>query len=88
VNAGTGEDADPERPADRVIVATAVIAKCEEVEDRGSKIEDTEGTPSLSSILHPPSRILALPLASDGCGTRQAIPQAQGHPQPVWFTPF
>jgi len=40
-----------------VIVGTAVIAKCEEVEDRKSKIADSEGTSSPSSNLHPPSSL-------------------------------
>ena len=69
-----------------VIVGTAVIEKCEEVEDRGSKIEDSEETPALSSILHPRSSLFRWHLTDVERAKRFRKPK--GHPQPVWFTPF
>ena len=69
-----------------VIVGTAVIEKCEKVEDRGSKIEDSEGTPALSSILNPPSSLFRWHLTDVERAKRFRKPK--GHPQPVWFTPF
>ncbi len=69
-----------------VIVGTAVIAKCEAVEDRGSKIEDSEETAAISSVLNPPSSLFRWHLAEVERVKRLRKPK--GHPQPVWFTPF
>jgi predicted transcriptional regulator len=69
-----------------VIVGTAVIAKCEQAEDRGSRIEDRADASSLSSILNPPSSLFRWHLTD--VERVKKLRKPKGHPQPVWFTPF
>jgi hypothetical protein len=79
-----------------VIVGSAVIEKCERMEDGGSKMEDSAGTSAPSSILYPPSSSGAIlnPPSSLFCWHLADVQRAKkfrkpkGHPQPVWFTPF
>jgi hypothetical protein len=63
-----------------VIVGTAVVEKCERIEDGGLKMEGP------SSILDPPSSLFKWHLTDVQRAEKFRKPTR--HPQPVWFRPF
>jgi hypothetical protein len=70
-----------------VIVGTAVIEKCERIEDGESNMEDGGDKPSSgSSILDPQASLYGWHLG--GIERAKKLRKPKGHPQPVWFTPF
>jgi hypothetical protein len=79
-----------------VIVGSAVIEKCERMEDGGSRMENSAIGDARSSILNPPSSsgaILNPPSSLFGwhladVQRAKKFRKPKGHPQPVWFRPF
>ena len=69
-----------------VVVGTAVIAKCEKIEDGGLRIEDGVEASGQSSIIDTQSSLFRWHLTDVERAKRLRKPK--GHPQPVWFTPF
>jgi hypothetical protein len=69
-----------------VIVGTAVIEKCEKIEDGGLRMEDGVEGSGQSSIIDPQSSLFRWHLTDVERAKRFRKPR--GHPQPVWFTPF
>ncbi len=69
-----------------VIVGSAVIEKCEKIEDAGLRMEDGAEASAPSSIIDPQSSLFRWHLTDVERAKRFRKPK--GQPQPVWFTPF